>query len=217
MAVKRRARVDLHGADAEVLQILAVQSGDPRRIRKVLDARNPLSRSVLPHAIPLLEGRAVAGEVMRALEPIVETRSGALVDALLDTRYSRIVRRRLARVLSVSRSSSVADGLLMALHDEALDVRVQCARALFRIRRRQPELSIDTGSILDLVRTELTLGAPDLAHVFTLLAFVLPIRPLRVAYRSVRGTDPHARGRALEYLGGVLPKDVRAGLWAILE
>ena len=54
--------------------------------------------------------------------------------------------------------------------------------------------------------------APDLRHVFTLLSFVLPVRPLRAAYRGLRGDDQHARGTALEYLHGVLPKDIRAAL-----
>jgi hypothetical protein len=42
--------------------------------------------------------------------------------------------------------------------------------------------------------------------------FVLPVRPLRAAYRSLRGDDQHARGTALEYLHGVLPKDIRTAL-----
>jgi len=140
-----------------------------------------------------------------------------LLDALLDRGQPRVVRRRLARVLSVCRSQSVADGLLLAIDDEALDVRVQCARALFRLCRHNPGLRVDPEPMLDLVRNELARGAPDLAHVFTLLAFVLPVQPLRVAYRGVRGPNQRARGTALEYLGGVLPRDIRAGLWPILE
>jgi hypothetical protein len=54
-------------------------------------------------------------------------------------------------------------------------------------------------------------------HVFTLLSFVVPIRPLRAAYRGLRGGDGHARGTALEYLHGVLPKDIRVALLGKFE
>jgi hypothetical protein len=217
MVAVRRRRVDLHGADAEVLQILALQSREPRRIRRVLDLRNPVSPSLLPHVIDLLGVTTVAANAMQALQSVADERPGALVDALLDQGRPRAVRRRLARVLSVCRSQSVFDGLMMAMGDEALDVRVQCGRALFRICQRNPGQRIDAESMLNLVRKELAQGAPDLAHVFTLLSFVLPVAPLRAAYRSLRGHDQRSRGTALEYLNGVLSRDIRESLWPILE
>jgi hypothetical protein len=209
---KRPARTNLRGADADVLQIVALQSRDANRIRLVLDPRNPIRASLLPHVIPLLEDRAVAGTAMHALQLVADTYGGALVDALLDPTRTTVVRRRLARVLSVCRSQIVADGLLMAVEDPLSDIRNQSARSLFRIRRRHADVRIGTERMLDLVRTELARTAPDLRHVFTLLLFVLPVRPLRAAYRSLRGDDQHARGTALEYLHGVLPKDIRTAL-----
>ena len=209
---KRTARTNLRGADGDVLQIVALQSRDPNRIRLVLDPRNPIRASILPHVIPLLEDRAVAGSAMQALQLVADTYGGALVDALLDPSRTTVVRRRLARVLSVCRSQIVADGLLMAVEDPLPDIRTQCARSLFRIRSRHADVRIDTERMLDLVRSELARTAPDLRHVFTLLAFVLPVRPLRAAFRGLRGDDQHARGTALEYLHGVLPKDIRTGL-----
>jgi hypothetical protein len=194
------------------LQIVALQSRDPNRIRLVLDPRNPIRASILPHVIPLLEDRAVAGSAMQALQLVADTYGGALVDVLLDPSRTTVVRRRLARVLSVCRSQTVADGLLMAVDDPLPDIRTQSARSLFRIRSRHADVRIDAERMLDLVRTELARTAPDLRHVFTLLAFVLPVRPLRAAYRGLRGDDQHARGTALEYLHGVLPKDIRTGL-----
>jgi hypothetical protein len=209
---KTTARTNLRGADADVLQIVALQSRDANRIRLVLDPRNPIRASILPHVIPLLEDRAVAGTVMLALQLVADTYGGALVDVLLDPSRTTVVRRRLARVLSVCRSQIVADGLLMAVEDPLPDIRTQSARSLFRIRRRHAEVRIDADRMLDLVRTELGRTAPDLRHVFTLLSFVLPVRPLRAAYRGLRGDDQHARGTALEYLHGVLPKDIRTAL-----
>jgi hypothetical protein len=214
---KKRSRTNLRGADAEVLQIVALQSGEPNRIRRVLDPRNPVGRSVLPHVIPLLGRRAVAASAMQALQLVADQHPGALIDALLDPSNGAAMRRRLARVLSVCRSQTVADGLRMAVEDPLPELRAQCARSLFRIRRRCGEIRIDTERMLDLVRFELGREAPDLRHVFTLLSFVVPVRPLRAAYRGLRSDDPRARGTALEYLHGILPKDIRAALLGKFE
>ncbi|HKH72782.1 MAG TPA: hypothetical protein VKA59_15585 [Vicinamibacterales bacterium] len=206
------ARANLRGADADVLQIVALQSHDVNRIRRVLDPRNPIRASIVPHVIPLLGERAVAGTAMQALQLVAEGHCGTLLDALLDPTRTPVVRRRLARVLSVCRSQVVADGLLMAVEDSLPDVRAQSARSLFRIRRRYADVRIDAERLLDLMRTELARSEPDLRHVFTLLSFVLPVQPLRAAYRGLRGDDPRARGTALEYLHGVLPKEIRGAL-----
>jgi hypothetical protein len=214
---KKAARANLRGADADVLQIVALQSRDPNRIRRVLDSRNPIRASILPHVIPLLGDRAVAGLAMQSLQLVADTHCGALIDALLDPSGTPVVRRRLARVLSVCRSQLVADSLLLAVEDPLPDVSVQCARSLFRIRRRSADIRFDTDRMLDLVRRELARDAPDLRHVFTLLSLVIPVQPLRAAYRGLRGGDRHARGTALEYLHGILPKDIRVALLGKLE
>ena len=57
----------------------------------------------------------------------------------------------------------------------------------------------------------------SLAHVFTLLALVLPPEPLRVAFCALHTTDEALRGTALEYLDAVLPADIRERLWPFLE
>jgi hypothetical protein len=57
----------------------------------------------------------------------------------------------------------------------------------------------------------------SLAHVFTLLALVLPPEPLRVAFAGLQATDAALRGTALEYLEAVLPPDIREHLWPFLE
>jgi hypothetical protein len=214
---KKPARTNLRGADADVLQIVALQSRDPNRIRRVLDLRNPIGASLLPHVIPLLAERAVAGDAMQALQLVADKHGGALVDALLDPSRTPNVRRRLARVLSACQSQVVADGLLVAAEDGQADVRAQCARSLFRMRRRSTDLRIDADRMLDLVRAELARDLPDLRHVFTLLTFVVPVQPLRAAYRGLRGDDRRARGTALEYLHGVLPKDIRVRLLGRFE
>jgi hypothetical protein len=154
---------------------------------------------------------------MLALQLVADQHPGALIDALLDPSRDAAVRRRLARMLSVSQSQIVADGLLTAADDPLAELRAQCARSLFRIRRQCAGIRFDAERMLDLARTELARDAADLGHVFTLLSFVVPVRPLRAAYRGLRGDDPRARGTALEYLHGILPKDIRARLLGKFE
>ncbi|MGE0703665.1 MAG: hypothetical protein AB7P22_06965, partial [Vicinamibacterales bacterium] len=57
----------------------------------------------------------------------------------------------------------------------------------------------------------------SLAHVFTLLALVLPSGPLQIAYRGLHSDDRNLRGTALEYLESVLPPPIRERLWPYLE
>ena len=56
----------------------------------------------------------------------------------------------------------------------------------------------------------------SLAHVFTLLSLVLPREPLQIAFRSLRSEDHRLQGTAFEYLEGVLPPRIKAGLWPFL-
>jgi hypothetical protein len=56
-----------------------------------------------------------------------------------------------------------------------------------------------------------------LAHVFTVLGLALPSEPLRIALHAVLTDDPTLRETALEYLESILPTDVRAQLWPVLE
>jgi hypothetical protein len=57
----------------------------------------------------------------------------------------------------------------------------------------------------------------SLAHVFTLLALVLPTEPLRIAFRGLHTDDRALRGTALEYLDSVLPQQIRDRLWHFLD
>jgi hypothetical protein len=214
---KKRARTNLRGADVEVLQIVALQSGEPSRIRHVLDPCSPIRPALLPHVIQLLGDRAVAIAAMQALQRVADQHPGALIDALLDPSREPAVRRRLARALSACRSQQVADGLLLAADDPSPELRTQCGRSLLRIHRQGAEVKLDADRVLDLVRAELAQSSPDLRHAFTLLLLILPVRPLRAAYRGLRGNDPHARGTALEYLHGILPKDIRVALFGRFE
>jgi ATP/ADP translocase len=60
-------------------------------------------------------------------------------------------------------------------------------------------------------------ASQSLTHVFTLLSLVLPMEPLRIAFKGLHTSDPNLRGTSLEYLEGVLPPAIRERLWPFLE
>jgi hypothetical protein len=57
----------------------------------------------------------------------------------------------------------------------------------------------------------------SLEHVFTLLALVLPRKPLRIAFQGLHTDDHLLRATALEYLESSLPPAIRRPLWPYLE
>ena len=224
-------------SDPEVQEILALKSRDRARILKVLRDDEGLPATLIPHVIPLLAWDPVAEDAVRALRKVAEERVGELVDALLDPNQPFAVRRRLARAFSVCVSQRAVDGLLLGLEDLRFEVRFQCGRSLAAILEKNTRIRIERERVFEVVRREVAVSRPvwqshrlldtvdtedrsfvdeflkdragqSLAHVFTLLALVLPTSPLQIAYRGLHTDDPKLRGTALEYLEGVLPQDI---------
>ncbi|HEY6507652.1 MAG TPA: hypothetical protein VIY56_06540, partial [Vicinamibacterales bacterium] len=231
-------------ADPEVQEILVLRSRDVDRVRAVLREGDGLPASLVPHVIPLLAWDPVAEAALRALRGVAEERVGELIDALLDPNQPFAVRRRLARVFSVCVSQRAADGLLLGLEDLRFEVRFHCGRSLAAVVEKNGLIRIDQERVFGLIRREVAVGRPvweshrlldkvedprfaegfvkrragqSLAHVFTMLSIVLPTVPLQIAYRGLQTDDAALRGTALEYLEGVLPRDIRERLWPFLE
>ena len=235
------------GADPELGKIAALQSQDRRSVQGVLRSEEGLSAVLVPYVISLLASDDVSADCIRALQSVAEERIGQLTDALADPNQPFVVRRRLARVFAVCVSQRAVDAVLLGLEDLRFEVRYQSGRALLAIVSRNPRVRIDPAGIFALVNKEVSvnknvwehrrlLDAVDeenepsfleelvrdrashsLAHVFTLLALVLPAEPLRIAFRGLHTDDPALRGTSLEYLETVLPPDIRDRLWPFLE
>lgn len=233
--------------DQEMQDSQALRSRDLENVLRVLRQGSGLTASLVPHVIPLLAWDDVANDAMRALRTVAEERIGELTDALLDPNEEFAVRRRLARVFSVCVSQRAADGLLLGLEDLRFEVRYRCGRSLLAIAEKNPGVRIDQVRVFAIVSKEVAVNhevwanrrlldeadegdqrsfldelvraraSQSLAHVFTLLALVLPSEPLRVAFRALHTDDQGLRGTALEYLEGVLPADIRERLWPFLE
>ena len=190
-----------------------LRSGDPGRIRKVL--ASTLDPDLVGHVVPLLANDDVAGHAQRALRAVATRATGQLIDAMIDERRPAVVRRRMAPVLSAAGTQRAADGLILGLADEALEVRARCARALARLREDFAGAAMPRDALLAHALREL--GRPDaggygLRHVFVLLGLAGDAEAMKIASHAVFSETPGVRGTALEYLENVVPDPVRAPL-----
>jgi hypothetical protein len=241
------SRVSREPLPADVRDILRLKSRNRDQVMQVLVRQDGLTPTLVPHVIPLLAWDPIAEHAVYALRKVAEEHVGALVDALIDPNQDFAVRRRLVRVFSVCVSQRATDGLMFGLDDTRFDVRFQAARSLTEILEKNPTVVIDAKRVFDVVEREASVGRPvwesrrlldgvssseslspldefvrdragtSLAHVFTLLALVLPREPLQIAFRSLQTDDQHLQGTALEYLDGILPARIRERLWPFLE
>jgi hypothetical protein len=233
--------------DPDIQRIAALRSGDRDTVLRALRVDTGPSPALVPYVISLLARNDVSAECIRALQSVAEERVGELTDALTDPNQPFVVRRRLARVFSVCVSQRAADGVSLGLEDLRFEVRYQSGRSLLGVVSRNPRVRLDTARMFALVKREVSVSkdvwehrrlidaneqgreqsfleelvrdraSHSLAHVFTLLALVLPAEPLRIAFRGLHTDDPVLRGTSLEYLQTVLPPDIRDQLWPFLE
>jgi ATP:ADP antiporter, AAA family len=224
--------------------IVDLRSGDVQRITRVLAAG--LSPELAACAIELVGRDEVARAALSALKAVAPKCTGLMVDALVDPEHDVAIRRRLPAALLAGEPSLAAWGLWRALADASFDVRYRSGAVLARLAEAG-HLHISPEDAFEAVRRELMSDASalrnqrlidDLAsesedrvegelpgaragagleHVFTVLGFVLPAEPLKIALRAVQHDDPELRGTALEYLESILPTDMRAQLWPLLE
>jgi hypothetical protein len=233
--------------DPEIRKILTLHAKDRHAILRLLKTEEWPSAVLVPHIIGLLASDEFSAGAVRALRTVAEERVGTLVDALIDPTQPFAVRRRVPRVLSVCVSQRATDGLVLGLDDLRFEVRFQCGRSLFSIIEKNPAVQIDKETIFRSVLREVSVTrevwegrrlldgldegddrsfmenmigervSQTLAHVFTLLALVLPTEPLRIAYRGLHTDDQRLRGTALEYLESVVPREIRDRLWPFIE
>ena len=228
------------GRDALLELVRDVRSGDATRIKRALATTVPLE--LASHVVLLLGDDAVAREAAAALTSLAPRCTGMLVDALLDQTRDVTLRRRLPALIVHGEPSLAAWGLWRGLGDPSFDVRYRSGMALSRLAADGHVKEIRPEDVYATVRQELggevsewktrqlaadiIASAEDeaeahpetaLAHVFRVLGLVLPAEPLRIALHALQAEDTSLRGMALEYLESILPPDVRAQLWPLLE
>ena len=225
---------------ASLVQLVQdLRSNDAARIRGALLA-GPIPVEVVPIVVGLVDSDdEIARDACNALRIIAPRSTGLLVDALTDQTRGEKLRRRLPSVLSKGLPELAVWGLWRGLGDPSFDVRYYCSIALAALGVDIRVGHVGREEVFEYVRKELhvdpsewkartLVGDPvvenqdddkhyGLAHVFRVLGLVLPAEPLRVALHAVQTEDAALRGVALEYLEGILPPDVRAQLWPLLD
>lgn len=232
---------DAH-ALALVKAITDLLSGDPARIRRCL-AGDFMDIRLAPYLFPLLGNDMLADDVRMELRWLAPQLIGALSDALMDPDLSLAARQRIPSVLEVTHNPRAVSALMLGLSEDEFNIRYSCARALARMRERDPYMRIDNAQVFAAVEREVSVdnttwssrdlqfdidlpadltampGSSEIRlnysmeHVFTLLGLVLDREALVLALRAVLSSDRILSGTALEYLENVLPEEVRSGLW----
>lgn len=221
----------------------ALTSGDVATIRRCLTG-SFMDVRLVPCLVPLLAHDVLSEDVRMELRWMAPRVIGALADALGDPELALAARQRVPGVLEVTHNPRAVEALLQGLADEEFNVRYSCARALRRMRGRDPALQLPRERVFAAVTREVSVDREtwlsrdlgyaalregseladadgvklnySMEHVFTLLGLVLDRDALTLALRAVGSRDRSLSGTALEYLENVLPEEVRRGLWPFL-
>ncbi|MFT3692762.1 MAG: hypothetical protein QM831_06455 [Kofleriaceae bacterium] len=199
----------------------------------------PLPAAAVPVAIDLLDrDDTLAKQAFLALQKAALRNTGALVDAMLDVDRSVTIRRRLTAIVAAGQPELAAWGLWHGMRDPSFEVRYHASARLALLAGDVDLNRLRREEVFDYVRDELLASPAEwndrkiaadpvmeidiqanvgLEHVFSVLGLVLPAEPLRVALKAVQTDDAGLRGMALEYLESILPPDVRAQLWPLLD
>ncbi len=233
-------------ADPELASLIALRSGDARRVHAELRQTRALTPTLAAQVISLLAWDEVTGWASRALAKSAPAVTGQLIDRLLDPNEDFAIRRRVPRILGTCTTSRAYDGLVAALADSRFEVRYQTARALARIHERLPSLPVDAATVYAAVLKETRVdkslwedqqlidepandepalideslhgrASRRMEHVFTILSLVIPRAPLLIAFKGLLTTDVVLRGTGLEYLESVLPREIWNSLSPLLD
>jgi hypothetical protein len=218
--------------------VTELRSNDAARIHRAL--AEPLALDAAPLAIELVgAGDHIARDACAALRVIAPRCTGLLVDAMLDLTRDEKLRRRLPVIIAAGAPELAVWGLWRGLGDPSFDVRYYCSTALSSFAADLRVGHLGREEVFEYVRKDLQVDRDEwrsrkltgdpvieldirdtdfgLAHVFRVLGLVLPAEPLTIALHAVQTDDASLRGVALEYLEGVLPPDVRAQLWPLID
>ncbi len=233
-------------AEALARAIVELSSGDLVRIKHCLHG-SFMDPRLVPALIPLLAHDALAEDVRMELRWMAPQLIGSLADAMANPDLSLAARQRLPSVLEVVHSPRAVAALMEGLEEEEFNIRYSSARALARMRARDPYMQMAEAQVFAAIEREVkvdqaTWSAQDLQleidlpedlmaapspaqsplnysmeHVFTLLGLVLDREALSLALQAVASSDRNLSGTALEYLENVLPEEVRKALWPRLK
>jgi hypothetical protein len=174
---------------------------------------------IVTQVIDLLRRDDVARVANDALLQNLTHATGQLADRLADPATDAVIRRRIPRLLAVSKNPLAWDVLFRQLSDTNAEIRHRCGRALFDIAERHPEFRPSEETVFLLFERELIAARTPHAftHMANVLSLVLPPHSVQLAFRALQSGDPKLRATAIEYLDSVLPQSLREQLGAQFE
>jgi AAA family ATP:ADP antiporter len=235
------------GNDPFLRRAADLRSGDAARAMKAAAEAGRDDWCLAPLIIDLLawdEAMPAARDALIRMGPNI---TGMLVDALLDAGRDFVIRRRIPRVLAHLPSYRCVDGLFAALEDPRFEVRFYAGRALYLLLKQDPVLSPAPERVWAALNRELSVQRPrwdshrlldsraaqekdwyfddelldradrNLEHLFTLLALLLPVDAVRIAFRALHTEDAQLKATAFEYLDTATPAETRDRLLPLLE
>ncbi len=218
------------GLDPVTEAVAMLRSDDEAAIRRALVSRE-MSPELVPHAVALLKDERVLQDALLALRPAATRCAGQLVDALLNPMQNARIRRRLPVVLAYSDSPMAVQGLVSVLGERDWAIRFRAARALERIRRREPKAPMDADVLAAAMSTEVDSLSADFARgdlgrdgaarrlelVFLLMGAMGDPDTVDLSWRALNSDDRLLKGTALEYLENRLPPEVWARLQPLIN
>jgi len=231
----RMQRPPKTGPDPVLQLVTQLRAADVKTVECALGS--PIPIDLAPHVIALVGRDDVARAACRKLVTLAPRCTGLIVDNLLDPARETTLRRRLPAILAHGDPMLASWGLWRGLSDPSFEIRSRCGAVLSRLAASGHVRDIDPEQVFEAVRRELDgdvtawklrTSTPDLvaedagshtalAHIFHMLGLILPPEPLRIALHALQADDASLRAMALEYLESVLPPDVRAQLWPLVD
>lgn len=221
---------------------------DPQVVRAAaLSAGRARQRQLLPRLIELAADRAFKTEARLALASFGPEILPELNQALVNPALPVEVRHNLPRVFASIGGQEAADCLAARLDHPDLGLQYQCARALSRIRLRQPRVRFDADRITPRIIQELGRyyryrsaleGVPKnglppgtqflrralseqlnrrLDVIFRMIGLLYPAKDIVDAYYGISSGRRDLRANAVEFLDSTLLNPVRQMLLLIIE
>ena len=230
--------------DETLVAIANLRSGEAERILATLVAHNPVPRELVALIIPILGDAEVGEAAAAALQRVAPVYTGALLDAVLQSRLPLRVRMRLCEILGRLPTQRSANGLIELLGDANFELRFHAAANLLAVHRSNHKLRISRDLLFGIAereaadcrrrwRSQIALDrrltrtvavesaegrrvVQGMSFIATLLLTVLEAKPLQLAIRALASDQAGNRGTGLEYLENVLPAPLLVELRPLL-
>lgn len=216
---------------------------EPEVVRAAIEAVGQTGeRTFVPLLVQYLEDDAFERAARHALIAFERPLCGALYDALVDERHSRLLRRRIPPIFAERPSQLGLDLLVRSLGPVPIPVRHEVVRALSKVHaagdftcdaeavestiEEEVEHYVLLGQVLNVGRTAEasfarsqleSLRGNALERIFRLLGLRYDQRDLYDAYLGITSDDPKVHDSAVEFVDNLIDYSVRRYLLPVLE